>query len=199
MKNDFTNLLPTPRRRALRRNYFFRLGVVAVLLVTALTVVAGALLLPTYVFLAQSTRAKEARLASVEAALTEGVEASLSARLSALSRDADALSALGRAPSASAVIRATLAVPRAGITLSSITYAPALSAAPKPGAPAAPKTLATLALSGVAATRDALRNYQLALQAAHFARSADLPISAYAKDTNNIFIITVALSPSFEP
>jgi hypothetical protein len=199
MKNDFTNLLPTPRRRALRREYFLRLGVVATLLVAVLTVAMGILLLPTYVFLAQSTRAKEARLASIEATFSSGDEAGLSARLSALSRDADTLSALGGALSVSAVIRAVLAVPRTSITLSSFTYTPASSAAPKSGAPATPKTFATLSLSGVATTRDALRSYQLALQAAPFARSADLPVSAYAKDTNNVFVITVALSPALEP
>ena len=53
----------------------------------------------------------------------------------------------------------------------------------------------TIALSGISATRDALRGYQLALQGAPFARSAALPVSAYAKDANIDFTITITLSP----
>jgi len=48
---------------------------------------------------------------------------------------------------------------------------------------------------GIAATRDALRNYQIALQNAAFARAADLPVSAYAKDSNISFNITITLKP----
>ena len=184
MRSELTNLLPLERRRALRRNYFLRLGVVALLFASALTLAAAVLLLPTYVFLANSYRAKEARLANVESTLSSSDETALSARLAALSSDAATLVALGNAPSASAIIRAALATSRPGVTLSSISYTPATGTAP-----------GTLALSGTAASRDALRSYQLALQGASFALSADLPVSAYAKDTNIAFTVTVTLVP----
>lgn len=183
MKNAFTNLLPIERRHALRRDYFLRLAVVGVTLVIVLAGVAGALLVPTYVFLTQSAGTKQARLASIEATLSSGDEAALSTRLSALTRDAGTLASLGNAPTASAILRALVAVPHTGVLLTSFTYTPA-----------SPKALATLAISGVAATRDALRNYQLALQSVPFARSADLPVSAYAKDSDSAFTITVALT-----
>ena len=83
-----------------------------------------------------------------------------------------------------AAVNATLAVPRPGVTLSSFTYVPA--AGTNPG---------TLAISGRAATRDALRSYQLALQSAALARSAVLPVSAYAPDANIAFTVTVTLVP----
>lgn len=184
MRSELTNLLPLERRRALRRSYFLRLGVVTLLFTSVLTLAAASLLLPTYVFLVNSYHAKEARLANIESTLSSSDETALSVQLAALSNDAATLTALENAPSASAIIRAALATPRPGVILSDISYTPA-----------AGTTLGTLALSGTAASRDTLRSYQLALQSASFARSADLPVSDYAKDTDIAFTITVTLAP----
>ena len=109
----------------------------------------------------------------------------LSVRLSALKSNVGALAALARAPSASAIARSALAIPRPGIALSGFEYAPRTADARQ----------GTLIVSGIAATRDALRNYQLALERAPFARSASLPVSTYAKDSNIAFAITVTLAP----
>jgi hypothetical protein len=57
------------------------------------------------------------------------------------------------------------------------------------------KAPGTLSVSGIAVTRGALRAYQLALQSAPFAVAANLPVSAYAKDTDIAFTITVTLTP----
>lgn len=184
MHNELTNLLPFKRQRALSRDYFLRLGVVSIVLLCLLIFVSAVLLLPTYVFLVDTARAKEARLASIESALSSADEKALSARLAALTNDAATLTALADAPSVSTIIRSAIAVPRPGVTLSGFSYTPAEGKVP-----------GTLALSGTAATRDALRNYQLALQDSAFAFSATLPVSAYAKDANIAFTITVTLAP----
>jgi hypothetical protein len=39
-----------------------------------------------------------------------------------------------------------------------------------------------------------LRSYQLALQGASFARAVDLPVSAYAKDADIAFTVTITLA-----
>ncbi|MBI4088592.1 hypothetical protein HY415_00670 [Candidatus Kaiserbacteria bacterium] len=184
MHNELTNLLPLERQGAFLRNYFLRLSVIFALLVSALVFISAVLLLPTYVFLAKSAGTKEAHLTNIESALSSADEKELSARLTALTRDAAALNALADVPSASGIFRTVLAVPRPGITLSGFAYAPAGDKAPR-----------VLTFSGVAATRDALRSYQLALQGAPFALSATLPVSAYAKDTDIAFAITVTLAP----
>ncbi|MHB1163354.1 MAG: hypothetical protein ACYCZZ_02425 [Minisyncoccota bacterium] len=184
MSSELTNLLPSSRRKAISHEYFSRLGVVVVALVVVLVLAAGVLLVPTYVFLSESTSVKKAHLDAVQSTLTSSNEKELSARLTALSNEAADLVALAARPSASVIIRDALAVARPGVTLSGITYTPVVG-----------KNPGTLALSGIATTRDALRNYQLALQSASFARAADLPVSAYAKDTNIIFMITVTLAP----
>lgn len=183
MNNELTNLLPPERQRALARAYLLHLGVIIALLITALTIVTSLLLLPTYVFLAQSTTAKQAHLANIESILSSADEKTLSARLAALSSDAALLTALGKIPSASAIVRSALLVSRPGITLSGFTYAPSVG-----------KSSGTFAISGIAATRDALRAYQLALQRASFAVAADLPVSAYAQNTDITFTITVTLA-----
>ena len=94
MYNELTNLLPLERQRALAREYVVRLSIVGVVLLTVLTLIAAALLFPTYVYLSKSMSAEEARLAAIESALSSTNEASLSARLTALTKDAALLTAL---------------------------------------------------------------------------------------------------------
>ena len=184
MHNDLTNLLPPERQNALSRNYFLRLSVIIVWFMTSLMLISAVLLLPTYLLLTGSAGAKEAHLATINSALSASNGEALSARLAVLSDNAATLSALAHTPSASVVIRSVLALSRPGITLSSFSYVPADGTSP-----------GTLAISGIALTRDALRSYQLALSGASFVHTADLPVSAYAKDSNIAFTITVTLAP----
>lgn len=184
MDNSLINLLPPERQRALAKEYFVRLGVVAALLLTVLTVAAGILLLPTYVFLSQSAAAKRVQLMSVESVLLSADEEAMSERLAALAKEAARLVVLEKTPSASAIVRAVLDIPRPGVILSEFRYVRAEGKAP-----------GTLAVSGTASTREALRFYQLALQKAPFASAANLPVSAYAKDSNISFTVTLTLAP----
>ena len=184
MPNDLTNLLPNERRDALVRSYFLRLAVVAVVAASLLIVASMILLVPTYILLTDSMRTKEDHLAAIEAALVSTNQTALSSRLAALSDDAAALSRLTQNPSVSAIIRSALALSRPGVTLSNISYTPSDGA-----------NAGMLAISGIARTREALRNYQLVLQGASFAKAAVLPVSAYAKDSNIAFTITVTLAP----
>jgi len=184
MPSELTNLLPPERRNKLIREQRFRFGVVVMLFCTILVLVAGILLVPTYVFLIGSAHTKEVHLSNLKSTLSSADEVALAARLNALSNGATVLTALSKNPSASGVFRAALAVPRPGITISHFMYTPGVG-----------KALGTLMLSGGAETRDALRNYQLALQSAPFARSANLPVSAYAQDADIAFTITITLAP----
>lgn len=184
MNNELTNLLPPERQKILSREYAIRFATVAALILAFLAVVATVLLLPSYVFLIQNETAKTSQLKNIESTISTSDQQGLSARLSALSANTATLIALQNVPSASTDIRSMLAIPRPGIIISGFVYT-------APGE----KELGTLVFSGIATTRDALRGYQLALQGAPFARSADLPVSAYAKDSNIAFTITVTLAP----
>lgn len=184
MTSGLTNLLPRERHRTLRREYFWRLAVVAAVLGIVLIAAAAILLLPTYLYLSNEVQSRTSRLSAVSTALASSDEAELLERLNALSQDTATLAKLGTAPSASAVVSEVLAISRPGITLSNISYTPAVG-----------NTAASMVISGLAATRDALRNYQLALQGTSFAQGVDLPVSAYAKDSNISFGITITFSP----
>lgn len=184
MESNNTNLLPDVRRHALARDYFLRLGVVIVVLVTLLALAATVLLIPTYVLLTDSGRVKEARLSSIDSSLSSSNESTLSARLDALTTSAAVLGALASSTSPSAVTRLVLDVARPGVTLSGFAYTPALAKRP-----------AAFVISGIALSRDSLRSYQLALAGAPFVKSADLPVAAYAKDSNIAFTISMTLAP----
>jgi len=182
MHNRFTNLLPPSRRHLLVREYYFRLGVVTIILAASLIGVAALLLMPTYVYLAGSAKEKETRLAHITASLASADEVAISARLTALANDAAALIALSKKPSVSASLRSVLGISRPGIALSGLTYTPEAKSR-------------TLLVTGTAATRDALRAYQIALEDMPGAISATLPVSVYAKDTDIGFTITITLAP----
>lgn len=184
MHNHFTNLMPSERQRALKRDYYLRLAVVVALFVSAITAIAMALLAPTYVFLTESIHAKKQQLASIESSYSSASDKTLSARLNALAAQADSLIALSKEKSVGALVRSLLAISRPGISLSGIGYVPATA-----------KTPGTLTIRGTAWTRDALRNYQLAIQDAPFAQTVDLPVSAFAQNSDISFTITVTLAP----
>lgn len=184
MSHKPTNLLPLSRQKQFVREYLFRFGVVLVALFIMLLATAAVLLVPTYIYLVTNTPVKEAHLAEIKSTLASADDAALGARLSSLANDASALLSLSDRSRASARIRAMLGVSRPGITLSGLSYTSGVDKNPN-----------TLSLTGRAMTRDALRSYQLALQSTPAVLSVDLPISAYAKDTNSAFTITLSLAP----
>ncbi len=183
MRNKQINLLPVSRQRLNVRSYYLRFGVVAIALATALLIVATVLLIPTYVFLTGSASTKTTQLAHIQSTLSSSKEVALSARLKALSNEAKTLAGLADKPSASKIFSSVLHISRPGIIILGFTYTPVTG-----------RGKDILVLSGKATTRNALRNYQLSLQSAPFATSVDLPVSAYAKDTNIPFLITMKLT-----
>lgn len=184
MHNGLTNLLPLERQTALKRDYVLRLLVVGIVFATVLILATAVLLIPTYTLLTDSARTKKEHLANIEATFASTNESAISTRLAALSDDIAVLTALAQTPSTSGTIRSVLGIARPGVTLSSLSYTPKNE-----------NGLRTVAVSGTAKNREALRNYQLALSSASFVQSANLPVSAYAKDSDIGFTITVILAP----
>ncbi|KND51181.1 MAG: hypothetical protein ABA06_02615 [Parcubacteria bacterium C7867-001] len=180
MSHQLTNLLPRDRRRAFRSEYFIRLVTVIIALLGALLVLHAVMLIPSYAFLSQQVDERDHQLQTLSSHLDSTEERETSARLAALATDTKYLARLGSTPTASAAIRAVLAVTPNGITLSGLTFAP-----PKAGA------LGRMVLTGSASTREALRAYQAALAALPFVDNADLPIAAFAKDSDIPFTITL--------
>ncbi|MES2931754.1 MAG: hypothetical protein V4682_03620 [Patescibacteria group bacterium] len=179
MELELTNLLPEERIRSLRRVYFIRLAVVAVLLLSGVTLVHGVLLLPSFMYLRNQVGERTASLAALTTTLAGSEEKEISARVATLAEDSAHLARLSSVPKASAAIRAISALPRSGIRLTGFSFAP------KEGAEA------EMSVSGVATTREALRTFEQSLADQPFITSADLPISAYAKERDISFTISL--------
>lgn len=180
MTTDLTNLLPRDRRRSLARDYLFRVLVVVLWLLTVLVIIHGLLLLPSYLYVNQQIQARETQLATLELAASGATQQELKSRISALETRAKLLAALGTQGAASSAMRAVLAAPRPGIRLHGFTYAP--STKPEEN---------KMTLNGIAATRESLRQYLGVLDTLPYVTKAELPISAYAKERDIAFTITL--------
>lgn len=184
MHNQTINLLPWDRQRAVRRDYGIRMLVVGIICTNALILSAAALLVPTYVLLAETIRTKQVKLASVESVSVATTESSISMRIDTLLAQMKALVALSKESAISDIFRNVLDVPHPDVSLSGFSFSEKNTKGDR-----------SVSISGIAKTRDALRNYQRSLSESSFIRSANLPVSAYAKDSNIDFIINVQLAP----
>lgn len=181
MTHHLTNLLPLDRQRALRNAYFLRLGTVALSFLAVLVLVSAALLVPSYMYVVGQAQNEREALAVLEAQLSSSEEQEVVRRLTELERDARYLSTVGANVSATRVFESILLEPRAGTTLTGLTFTPPSG-----------KAEGKVTLSGKAATRAALRQYQATLSAMPNVTSAELPISAYAREVDIPFTITVS-------
>ncbi|MGB4076835.1 MAG: hypothetical protein WBK28_04000 [Minisyncoccia bacterium] len=186
MVTELTNLLPAERLRDFRRGYFLRLLVLTSILTTVLILSHGALLLPSYFYVSEEASIARARLAEMSSALSSAEEETMSARLTALAADTERLKSFSHSPRASSLVRTLLALPREGVTLSRMSYVPAKKDAD-----------GRLVLAGVAKNREFLQRFHQTLSAQPFVTKAELPLSAYAQETDIDFTITLSgpLSP----
>lgn len=184
MSSELTNLLPPERERGFRKEYFLRLATVAFALLALLVAAHAALLFPSYLYLADQASTARDRLAELDASLASSGEAAMNARLVGLKSEAERLNALASSTSATAALSSVLGVDRSGVTITSLSYH-------------APAPDGRMTVSGIASTRESLRRFDLALEALPGVVSADLPLSAYAAESNIPFTIT--LTGRFSP
>jgi hypothetical protein len=180
MYPELTNLLPAERIRALKREYFIRLATVGVFALTTVVVASGALLVPSYLYLNQEIRARATRSTELDAKLAASQGRETNQRLTALSDSAIYLARLATTTAATAALRGVLGVPHTGITLTGFVFTPSTQGAN-----------GKMILTGMATTRETLRAYDLALSQLLYVSNADLPISAYAKESAIPFTITL--------
>lgn len=179
MEPKLTNLLPEERTRALRQLYFLRLTVVSLIVLAGVAVVHGVLLLPSYLYLRNQVAEREGTLTRLTTTLAGSEEQEIGVRVAALASDSAYLARLSSVPKASAAVSALTALPRSGIRLTGFSFAPATDGG------------ATMNVSGIATTREALRRFEQVLAKEPYVTKADLPISAYAKETDIAFTITL--------
>ncbi|MBP6868677.1 MAG: hypothetical protein KBC16_01040 [Candidatus Pacebacteria bacterium] len=187
MKHELTNLLPRERTRAFRQVYFMRLLTLAAVLATVLVVVHGLLLMPTYLLLsAEASEAKKTLDTLTQSQAQNGPKDEAGQKLEALNSDALRLQEVGGYISATETISSVLETLRTGIAITRFTYAP-------PSASGEGR----LSLTGRAESRTALDSFVKELRKNTRFSVIDLPISAYAKETNLEF--TISISGDFTP
>lgn len=182
MLPELTNLLPPERKVTLSREYLFRFGTCALVFLSALIVVHAALLVPTYAYVLEDKAVQEERVTELSLRREVSGFTDLSARVTALSERATMLEELRTLPSGSDVIRAVLALPRGGVSLSSFVYAPPNGS-----------EQGYMRIGGTALTRESLRAFDSALGSLSFVRSRELPLSAYAREKDIPFEIALTL------
>jgi len=181
MYPKLTNLLPRDYKRQLRHSYFLRLLTVGVIMAVLLLIIHALLLVPSYLYASTRLAAEQRQLDAVANSEQTAQEKQAKASITALSADATYLSRLAAMPTGSGAVRALLAVPSPGIRITGFSYT----------APTSAKSDASMLVSGTASTRDSLRAYTDALGALPYVKNVDLPISAYAKDSDIDFSLTV--------
>lgn len=181
MTTELTNLLPRSSVRALRRQYFVRLVTVALLLGVVLMIIHGILLLPAYLYAHAQVAAEQQELNHLNQTASSAGQKEDAKRITAVQTDISYLGRLAKQPTASGAVRVVLLVPHPGITLTGFTFS----------APTDTNKNAQMMITGKASTRDTLRAYVDALGQLPYVSKADLPISAYAKDSNIPFSITL--------
>lgn len=180
------NLLPDARKKVLMHLYALRLGVVAAWLLTGVLIVTVVLMIPAYLYFHQAVQTRTAELAGLGEELAGSEEQQVSTRVKTLNDNAAYLTQAASRVSASGAIRVIASTPRNNIRITGMSFS--AGAAGKPS---------TMNLSGVATTREALRTYVASLKALPYITTVDLPISAYAKETNIEF--SIALTGTFTP
>ena len=124
---ELTNLLPRYSIRALRREDFIRVATVALGLGVLVIIAHGILLFPAYLYARSEVKREQAELDSMTASATSAQEKEISARITSVQEDIEFLGRLNSQPTASGAVRALLATPHTGISLTGFTFT-----APKP-------------------------------------------------------------------
>lgn len=182
MPPEFTNLLPRERQQSLARDYLFRLATLALIALGLLLISHGALLAPTYAYMLEEKAVQEGRVTELSERRQVSGFTDLSERINAFALRAESLEELRAHPSASDSVRAILSLPQTGISLTGFAFA-----SPEGGNPG------RMQVSGTAKTRESLRAFDSALSSLSFVRATDLPLSAYARESDIPFSIALTL------
>jgi Tfp pilus assembly protein PilN len=182
MPHDLTNFLPADRIRSFNQGYFLRVGAVASVALAFLSAANLALLYPTYQYVEQGHAKRTEELALMRAALEDLKKDEITGRVTRLTEQAARVRSMLDRPAASALLRSVLSVPSPGVSLTGVSA----------DLDATPAGNNKVRVSGTADSREALRQYHLALSALPNVANADLPLSAYASDTDISFSITLS-------
>ncbi len=172
------NLLPESRKKELSRLYYTRLAVVGTLLFSGVFAIHAALTVPTTLHFLQEIKDQTILLAGLGEQLAGSGEKEVSARVKTLNDTGAQLVHTATIGTASGAVRAIINVPHPGVRITGLSFTAGTTDDKK-----------QMKVVGTAASRESLRSYAAALGAVPYISTADLPISAYAKETDIDFAI----------
>ncbi len=174
------NLLPDSRKRALANLYLVRVAVVAIVALSAVLGIHAALTTPSLVYVNQVVRDRTQQLAGLGVQLAGEEDKQVGERVARLTQTATTLTQNAQGVSASGAVRAIIAIGHPGVTITGVSFARGQAV-----------DTHRLSITGKAVSREALRSYASALGSLSYVRTVDLPISAYAKESNIDFSLTL--------
>ncbi len=186
MNTELTNLIPRDRRKAIDGLYTIRLASVGILFLSFLVLSAVLFRIPSYLYEFGQVQTQKQDLATLTSRLQESQGQSVTSRFKTLNENIAYMSRLATSSQATAVTAAILNVPHPGIVIKGMSYSPSTKSSD-----------GKMTLTGTASTRAALHQYMDALSAQPYVKNVDLPISAYAKESDIPF--TTTLSGSLLP
>ena len=178
MTAKHTNLISEDRIRFFKRRYYLRLLTVLISIGAVLLLFQGILLLPTYLYARDSADALQKEIAIFVATNGREEAQSVSERIVSLEEKAQNIEGILKTPSVSALLRSVLAVPQGGIEVSRLSISGGEQGR-------------RMTISGLATNRESLRDFHASLQSLSFVEHADLPLGAYALDSEIPFTITL--------
>jgi len=174
------NLLPEMRKDALARMYQLRLAVVGVLVLSGVLLVHAIGMLPSFLYIEQLQRVYEADLSGIGEKLAGLEEKAIRLRVTTLESRAKELQKTAEEGTASNVLRAVTALPHPGIQIDHLSFTRGKG-----------DQTPSMTIAGMATSRETLRAYSATLSLLPYVEKADLPISAFAKETDIPFSITL--------
>ncbi len=177
------NLIPTAYRQDLVREYWIRLGIVALFFVAGACLTGALFIMPSFFTVTLQERSlKVERVAQEENAV--GNANSLETVLAQSDQKIAILAAKYTSPALTDLMSSIIQKKPAGVILEGIRYERAQNKGE------------TLVLSGTSATRDALVLFQEALRKEPRIANVQLPISDLASSANISFTLTATLAPT---
>ena len=176
------NVLPLKEKKSLLKEYYLRLVIVCLFLLTALSFLATFLLIPSYVLSKTKVQVLTNSLNSLNNQHQGLSEADLTSSINDINSTLGLLnSGVNSRNIYDQVFSAILSLRPQGVIISQISYAE----------PLANKNILTL--QGIASDRTSLKAFQVALESSPTVSNVDLPISDFTSKTDIDFTITLTM------
>jgi hypothetical protein len=174
------NLLPDSRKKQLAQLYLVRVGVVGAILASLVLGIHAVLTTPSLVHVRQVVSERTLTLSALGEQLADGEDKQVGERVARLATSATELTQHAQAATASGVLRALTEVSHEGVSITGMSFTRAQT-------PDGHR----FTITGKATGREALRSYVATLGTLPYVKTVDLPISAYAKESDIQFSLTL--------